>query len=152
MSSSAAAAAIAARLSQQSKKALIIVDVQNDFCDGGSLAVPSGNEVIPVINWMLANIKFDAVILTQDYHPKDHLSFASNNDNAQLFSVVNIPGIGEQVCVCVCGREREMERWRDDCASVFVTRILPPPAFDPKALIFSLPNPFIITHPLSSHT
>jgi nicotinamidase-related amidase len=52
------------------KKALIIVDVQNDFCEGGSLAVPDANAIIPVINKLRERVKFDFVFLTQDYHPK----------------------------------------------------------------------------------
>jgi len=57
-------------------KALIIVDVQNDFLPGGALAVPKGDEVIPVINSIMD--KFDVVVATQDWHPANHGSFASN--------------------------------------------------------------------------
>lgn len=56
---------------------LLVVDVQNDFCPGGALAVPAGDQVIPVIN-RLANC-FAHVILTQDWHPKGHVSFASSH-------------------------------------------------------------------------
>ena len=59
------------------KSALIIVDVQNDFCEGGSLAVKNAHEIIPYINEI--QTKFDMVILTQDWHPANHASFASNN-------------------------------------------------------------------------
>jgi len=58
------------------KKALIVVDVQNDFLPGGALAVPSGDEIIPNINRML-QLPFDQIIATQDWHPKRHASFAS---------------------------------------------------------------------------
>lgn len=61
------------------KKALIIVDVQNDFCEGGSLAVPGANEIIPYINLLTAENHYDEIILTQDWHPANHKSFASNN-------------------------------------------------------------------------
>lgn len=57
--------------------ALVIVDVQNDFCSGGSLAVPEGEQVVPVINRLFD--RFDYVVATQDWHPKEHKSFASNN-------------------------------------------------------------------------
>jgi nicotinamidase/pyrazinamidase len=53
--------------------ALIVVDVQNDFCPGGALAVPSGDKVIPIINMMAE--KFDIVVTTQDWHPSGHCSF-----------------------------------------------------------------------------
>lgn len=59
------------------KKALIIVDVQNDFCPGGALAVPNGDQVVVVANDLVASGKFDLVVYTKDWHPKDHGSFAS---------------------------------------------------------------------------
>ncbi|WP_336664370.1 bifunctional nicotinamidase/pyrazinamidase [Elizabethkingia meningoseptica] len=62
------------------KKALIIVDVQNDFCEGGSLAVPGASEIIPYINSLMESDGYDQIVLTQDYHPANHKSFASNND------------------------------------------------------------------------
>ena len=58
--------------------ALIIVDVQNDFCPGGSLQVSDGDKIIPNINKLINEENFDLVIATQDWHPKDHVSFASN--------------------------------------------------------------------------
>ncbi|WP_282119626.1 bifunctional nicotinamidase/pyrazinamidase [Ruegeria atlantica] len=58
--------------------ALIVIDVQNDFCPGGALAVPGGHEIVDPINTMMA--QFDAVILTQDWHPAGHSSFASEHD------------------------------------------------------------------------
>ncbi len=61
------------------KKALIIVDVQNDFCEGGALAVPEANSIIPYINLLLEENQYDEIILTQDWHPANHKSFASNN-------------------------------------------------------------------------
>jgi nicotinamidase/pyrazinamidase len=56
---------------------LIIVDVQNDFCPGGALAVPHGEEVIPIVNSLAA--RFRNVVLTQDWHPRGHSSFASSH-------------------------------------------------------------------------
>jgi len=72
------------------KNALIIVDVQNDFCEGGSLAVPKGNEVIPVINDLLQRVKFHTVILTQDFHPDNHTSFAINHKDAKEFTEIKL--------------------------------------------------------------
>jgi nicotinamidase/pyrazinamidase len=57
--------------------ALIVVDVQNDFCPGGALAVPDGDAVVPVINRLQE--RFQTVVLTQDWHPADHRSFASQH-------------------------------------------------------------------------
>jgi nicotinamidase/pyrazinamidase len=58
-------------------EALLVIDVQNDFCPGGALAVPGGDEIVAGINALMA--EFPAVILTQDWHPADHLSFASQH-------------------------------------------------------------------------
>lgn len=62
------------------KKALIVVDVQNDFCENGALAVPESNSVIPYINLLMEDKNYDQIILTQDWHPANHKSFASNNN------------------------------------------------------------------------
>lgn len=71
-------------------KTLLIIDVQNDFVPGGSLPVPNGDKIVPVINAM--QHKFDLVIATQDWHPEDHISFASNHEGASLFDVIEIQG------------------------------------------------------------
>lgn len=68
------------------KSALILVDLQNDFCRGGALEVPNGDEVIPLAN-LLQNY-FDLVIATQDWHPADHVSFASNHPGHGIGDVV----------------------------------------------------------------
>jgi nicotinamidase/pyrazinamidase len=58
-------------------KALILVDIQNDFCPGGALAVPEGDAVVAVANRIVT--KFPLVVATQDAHPRSHLSFAANH-------------------------------------------------------------------------
>lgn len=75
-------------------KALIVVDIQNDFLQGGSLAVQGGNEIIPVINSIQE--KFDLVVATQDWHPKGHKSFASQYSNKSVYEKIDLNGI-EQV-------------------------------------------------------
>ncbi len=74
--------------------ALIVIDVQNDFCPGGALAVAEGDAVVPAINAMMAD--FAAVVLTQDWHPADHASFAASHPGAAPFSVTEMP-YGPQV-------------------------------------------------------
>jgi nicotinamidase/pyrazinamidase len=69
--------------------ALIVVDVQNDFCPGGALAVPGGDEVVAPINGLIE--KFDNVVLTQDWHPAGHSSFASSRPGSAPFSTVQMP-------------------------------------------------------------
>lgn len=73
---------------------LIVVDVQNDFCPGGALAVPRGDEVVPVINRLAA--RFDNVVLTQDWHPRGHASFASSHPGRKPFETIDVP-YGKQV-------------------------------------------------------
>lgn len=75
-------------------EALIVIDVQNDFCSGGALAVPEGDAIIPRINALMA--EFPLVVLTQDWHPANHSSFAANHPGAAPFSVVEMP-YGPQV-------------------------------------------------------
>jgi nicotinamidase/pyrazinamidase len=73
---------------------LLIVDLQNDFCPGGSLAVPGGDEIVPVVNRLAAD--FLHVILTQDWHPRGHASFASSHPGKQPFDTVDAP-YGQQI-------------------------------------------------------
>lgn len=63
-------------------KALVVVDVQNDFVPGGALAVPKGDEVVPVINKLLA--EYDLVVATKDWHPRGHVSFASRHPGTSV--------------------------------------------------------------------
>jgi len=71
-----------------------VVDVQNDFMPGGALAVTKGDEVVPLINRLAA--RFDNVVLTQDWHPRDHVSFASSHPGRNAFEKIQLP-YGEQV-------------------------------------------------------
>jgi nicotinamidase/pyrazinamidase len=71
-------------------KTLIIVDAQNDFMPSGSLAVPYGDEIVPVINAMQP--KFDLVVASQDSHPQNHISFASNHPGKLVFDTIEVRG------------------------------------------------------------
>ena len=75
-------------------EALLVIDVQNDFCPKGSLAVAGGDMIIQPIN--AAMDKFDIVVLTQDWHPTDHKSFASSHANKEPFDTV-VMSYGDQV-------------------------------------------------------
>ncbi len=74
--------------------ALLVIDVQNDFCPGGALAVPGGDEIVAGINALMD--EFSAVILTQDWHPADHSSFASQHEGLDPYAVTEMP-YGPQV-------------------------------------------------------
>jgi nicotinamidase/pyrazinamidase len=67
---------------------LLVIDVQNDFCPGGALAVPDGDAVVPVINRLAG--AFDHVLLTQDWHPAGHTSFASSHAGRQPFETIEV--------------------------------------------------------------
>lgn len=76
-----------------SKTALIFVDIQNDFCPGGALAVPEGDQVIAVANACAG--RFDLVVATQDWHPADHGSFAANHDGKSPGEVIDLGGLSQ---------------------------------------------------------
>lgn len=75
-------------------QALIVIDVQNDFCPSGALAVSGGDEIVTGINALMG--EFDAVVLTQDWHPAGHSSFASSHDGKAPFEMTTMP-YGDQV-------------------------------------------------------
>ena len=74
-------------------KALIVIDLQNDFCPGGALAVEGGDEIVPLVNELVQSSEH--VILTQDWHPAHHSSFASSHPGKSPFDTVEMP-YGEQ--------------------------------------------------------
>ena len=76
------------------KKALLVIDVQNDFCPAGALEVAGGNEIVPYINDEMA--KYECVVLTQDWHPKGHSSFATSHEGKNPLELIKMP-YGDQV-------------------------------------------------------
>ena len=91
---------MADRIPLSDRDVLVAVDVQNDFCPGGRLAVPRGDEVVPAINRLCE--RFRHVVLTQDWHPPGHLSFASSHPGRKPFETIEAP----------YGRQ---ELWPDHC-------------------------------------
>lgn len=67
---------------------LLVVDIQNDFCPGGALAVPSGNDIVPLVNRLASH--FEHVILTQDWHPPGHQSFASSHPGMRPYQSIQV--------------------------------------------------------------
>lgn len=74
--------------------ALLMIDIQNDFCPGGALAVSGGDEIVTAVNEMQSD--YSVLVITQDWHPADHSSFADNHANAEPFSMIKMP-YGDQV-------------------------------------------------------
>ena len=84
-------------------KALIIIDVQNDFLKGGSLEVPNGNDVIEPINEIIRN--YALVVATKDWHPLDHVSFASNHPGKKIGDVVKVNNLDQILWPVHCVQE-----------------------------------------------
>lgn len=87
------------------KTALIVIDVQNDFCTGGTLAVPEGETVVPVINSLMKD--FPVIIATADWHPENHISFASSHPGKSPYEVISAD-YGDQVLWpdhCIAGSD-----------------------------------------------
>jgi len=76
------------------KNVLLLVDLQNDFCPGGALSVPRGDEIVPLANRLAQ--RFEQVVLTQDWHPPGHLSFASSHPGSKAFDTI-VVSYGPQV-------------------------------------------------------
>lgn len=74
------------------KRALLVVDVQNGFCANGNLPVPGGDAVVPVINRLMAEGGYDLIVASQDWHPPDHKSFASQHPGKKPFEMGSLRG------------------------------------------------------------
>ncbi|WP_353473612.1 bifunctional nicotinamidase/pyrazinamidase [Salipiger sp. H15] len=104
--------------------ALIVIDVQTDFCPGGALAVPGGDEIVAPINALMAG--FDAVILTQDWHPAGHSSFASAHAGKAPYELTEMP-YGPQVlwpdhCVIGSAGAAFHPALNTDCADLMIRK------------------------------
>ena len=114
---------MAEKLKPGAADALIVVDVQNDFCPGGRLAVQKGDEVVPLVNALAK--RFENVVLTQDWHPSGHLSFATSHPGTRPFDSIRLP-YGEQVLWpdhCVQGNEgAALRKDLDVCHAQLVVR------------------------------
>jgi len=103
-------------------KALILVDIQNDFLPGGALAVPDGDKVIPVANRL--QTVFPVVVATQDWHPADHGSFAASHPGTKLFEQIDLNGLQQTLWPVHCvqgtsGAELASELRRARIAKIF---------------------------------
>ena len=83
-----------------SKPALILVDLQNDFCPGGALAVPDGDKVIPIANQLQES--FEIIVASQDWHPPNHASFAVNHPGRKVGDVIDLHGLPQVLWPAHC--------------------------------------------------
>jgi nicotinamidase/pyrazinamidase len=81
-------------------KALILVDIQNDFLPGGALAVPGGDEIVSLANDLME--EFEIVVATQDWHPPDHGSFAANHSGKDVFESIDLDGLPQTLWPVHC--------------------------------------------------
>ena len=94
------------------RRALIVVDVQNDFCPGGALQIKDGDSIIPLINRIME--RFDLVVATQDWHPQNQVSFASNNPGKNIYDQINISGIAQTLWPDHCIQGTKGAEFHDD--------------------------------------
>lgn len=90
-------------MNRNRNRVLLVIDVQNDFCPGGSLAVHDGDSVVPVVNRLAS--QFDLAVATQDWHPENHVSFARNHTDRSVYDRVELNGISQVLWPthCVAG-------------------------------------------------
>ena len=81
-------------------QALLLIDVQPDFMPNGNLPVPDGDSILPIIN--LVQSHFDLVVATQDWHPKNHISFANNHSGKKEFDIITIDGLSQTLWPTHC--------------------------------------------------
>lgn len=79
---------------------LLLIDIQNDFMPGGALAVPGGDEIIPIVNELMPG--FDLIVATQDWHPADHGSFAANHPGKAVFQQIDLDGLQQTLWPVHC--------------------------------------------------
>ncbi len=102
-------------------RALIVIDLQNDFMPGGSLPVPDGDAVVPVVNRVMRN--FDLVVVSQDWHPAGHGSFASQHPGKKPGEVVDLNGLDQILWPDHCVEDTEGAAFHDDVATDHIAKI-----------------------------
>ena len=104
-------------------KALILVDLQYDFCPGGALAVAHGDETIAVANQLAR--RFDTVVATQDWHPAEHGSFAVNHPGTEPYQVIDLNGLPQVLWPPHCVQGSRGAALHDDLAQDRITKVFP---------------------------
>jgi nicotinamidase/pyrazinamidase len=103
------------------KKALVLVDLQNDFCPGGALAVPRGDETIDIANRLARH--FDLIVATQDWHPLDHGSFAVNHPGAKPYDVIDLEGLPQVLWPAHCVQGSRGAELHEELEDDRITRV-----------------------------
>ncbi|HTJ40696.1 MAG TPA: bifunctional nicotinamidase/pyrazinamidase [Kofleriaceae bacterium] len=103
------------------KKALVLVDLQYDFCPGGALAVPHGDQAIGVANRIARH--FDTIVATQDWHPREHGSFAANHAGAKPYDVIELDGLEQVLWPVHCVQGTRGAQLHDELDQTRITKI-----------------------------
>ncbi|GDY11785.1 nicotinamidase/pyrazinamidase [Planctomycetota bacterium] len=104
-------------------RALILVDIQNDFCTGGALAVPNGEAVVPAANHLMSLA--DVVVATQDWHPADHGSFAVNHPGGVPFTMAELGGLPQILWPAHCVQGTAGARFHPDLDTQRIAKVFP---------------------------
>ncbi len=104
-------------------RALVLVDIQNDFCPGGALAVAHGDEVVPVANRLMP--QFDLVVATQDWHPPDHGSFAANRPGRRPYEMDELAGLPQVLWPAHCVQGTAGAAFHPDLDAGRIQRVFP---------------------------
>lgn len=102
-------------------KALLLIDIQNDFMPGGALAVPGGDEVIPLVNALMP--QFELIVATQDWHPADHGSFATNHPGKKVFEQTELDGLPQTLWPVHCVQNTHGAEFAPGLDSQHLTRV-----------------------------
>jgi nicotinamidase/pyrazinamidase len=102
---------------------LVLVDIQNDFCPGGALAVPDGDAVVVVANALVG--RFPLVVATQDFHPRQHGSFAANHPGKQPFEQIDLHGLPQVLWPVHCVQGTPGADFHPRLATQRITRVFP---------------------------
>jgi nicotinamidase/pyrazinamidase len=105
--------------------ALVLVDLQNDFCPGGALAVPHGDEVVAVANALLRSGRFARVVATQDWHPIDHGSFAANHPGRAPYELGELAGLPQVLWPAHCVQGTHGAAFHADLDTARIDRVFP---------------------------
>ncbi len=105
--------------------ALVLVDIQNDFCPGGALAVPGGDEVVPVANALMRSGRFACVVATQDWHPPDHGSFATSHRGRSPYELGELAGLPQVLWPTHCVQNTIGAAFHDGLDIALVARVFP---------------------------
>ena len=102
-------------------RALLLIDIQNDFLPGGALAVPEGGAIIPIANRLMDD--FPIIVATQDWHPPDHGSFAANHPGHQLFETIDLNGLPQTLWPVHCVQDTPGAEFPVELDTTRITRI-----------------------------